>query len=264
MIETIVNEALDTQLLYEPMPNGAKGSVIICAGGAYVWLSDREEWPVARCYAMAGYQTYILKYSTSEKGPLGTLPLRQLAWAVKTVRARALDEKSFVAVCGFSAGGHLCASLGVHWQDAEVLPEANQALIRPDAMILCYAATGVQNFKRIDATEFRSRLYGGDEALGKYLDCVEHVSEKTPPAFLWHTAADDMVPVQMSLDFAQALLRSGVFTEFHLFPDGLHGLSIATPDVDDPPKGRYADAHTASWVPLSCQWLEKVAARRKE
>ena len=261
MFEEIENKELGTKLLYQEMPYKTIGSIVICAGGAYVWLSDREEWPVANCYAIAGYQTYILKYTTGAENPVGTLPLRQLAWAVKTARERATDQNKFVAVCGFSAGGHLCATLGVHWNDGEKFSKEEQSLIRPDAMILGYAATNDMDFHGLDDSEFRKHLYGDDEIIRKYLNCVDHVTNQTPPSFVWHTIQDEMVPVQMSIDFVQKLVDNGVYTEFHLFPDGPHGLSVATPNVDDPPKNRFSDSHIAEWMSLSQQWLSKVAER---
>ena len=179
----------------------------------------------------------------------------QLAWAVRTVREMLKDKSRFVAVCGFSAGGHLCATLGVHWNDSKVFTPEEQIQSRPDAMILCYAATNTKVFENTDMGEI---LYGKDKAMENYLNCVDLVSEQTVPAFLWHTVTDNMVPMQLSVDFAQQLLNNHVFTELHIFPDGLHGLSLATPNVDDPDKGRFADEHTAEWMRLSVQWMEKV------
>ena len=62
MPKSIKNNELNAELLYEEMPYKIKGAVIICAGGAYVWLSPREEWPVANAYAAYGYQTFIVDF----------------------------------------------------------------------------------------------------------------------------------------------------------------------------------------------------------
>lgn len=258
MIEKLENAALSAALCYEKMPNQIRGSVIICAGGAYVWRSPREEWPVAHAFAEAGYQSYILQYSVgSEHAPLGLKPLRQLAWAVEAVRALEQDRSDFVAVCGFSAGGHLCSTLGVHWNDDSVFEKEKQPLIRPDGMILCYAATSLAG---LEESEFARILYGTDERLRLYLDNIRHVSAASVPAFLWHTVPDELVECGMSLQFAQRLLLHRVFAELHLFPQGKHGLSLATPNVDDPPNSRYADEHVAAWLPLALQWLAQLKA----
>lgn len=252
MIESVKNLENGAELLYEKMPYKIKGSIIVCAGGGYVWLSPREEWPVARAFAAGGYQTYVLKYSVgTENAPLNTTPLEQLAWAVSTVRQMETSS-SFVGVCGFSAGGHVCASLGVHWDDPELFAE-NKAC-RPDAMILGYSATSVLD---IDDEQFNHILYGNSETMKNYLQTGNYINALTPPAFIWHTISDKTVPVKMSIEFAEKLIACGVKTELHLFPTGSHGLSLATPDVDDPEKKRFADAHVAMWMPLCLQWLEK-------
>lgn len=133
--------------------------------------------------------------------------------------------------------------------------EEESILSRPDAMILGYAAT------RLDIIfdeQFNHNLYGNDPKIGTYLNTVDYVSEKTPPTFLWHTAEDDVVDAACSLEFAEKLIRSKVPMELHIFPKGVHGLSVATADVDDPENGRFADPHVAEWVSLSIQWLSTV------
>ncbi len=83
-----------------------KRCVLICPGGAYRFVSSRESWPVAERFASAGWTPFILTYSVGEN--LQTKPLTEAAWAVRTVRE--LVPGAFVAVCGFSAGGHLASS----------------------------------------------------------------------------------------------------------------------------------------------------------
>lgn len=256
MINSIINKETGAELLYDTMPNVICGSIIICAGGAYTWLSPREEWPVAAAYSSCGFQTFILKYSVGiENAPLNIRPMKQLAWAVRTVRELTREKSDFIAVCGFSAGGHLCASLGVHWNDRNVFTGVESEQSRPDAMILGYAATDTELF---EGAEMGNILYGNDVKMEEYLNCVKNVTNKTVPAFIWHTVTDDMVPVQMSMEFAQQMIANHNYVELHIFPDGLHGLSVATPNVDEPAKGRLADKHIAEWLKLSVQWMEKV------
>ncbi len=262
MINSITIDASGAELLYEEMPNKTKGSIVICAGGAYVWLSPREEWPVARDFARAGYQCYILKYSVGmEKAPLGKTPLKQLAIAVAKVRAIAQEKgnPSFTAVCGFSAGGHLAATLGVHWDDDTLGLGLSKEAIRPDALILAYAATELHDF---DGQDFVKCLCGDDEALYEYLEVTRYISNNTPPTFLWHTVHDEEVSIRASMQFMNALISNGVFAELHVFPQGVHGMSLATPDVDDIQKNRIANPHLASWSELCKQWLEIVQSEK--
>lgn len=257
MKEIVGKEAFGGRLLYEPMPGKIKGSVIICAGGGYEWLSPREEWPVAHAFAAGGYQAYILKYDVGdEKKPLGMNPVRQLAWAVRTVRE--LND-GLTVVCGFSAGGHVCSMLGVHWDDESVISQPLQEASRPDGMILGYPLTSVT---RLDDKQRIAQLLLDDDAEGiSYMDAEGYVSKHTPPVFVWHTVTDEIVPVTMTLGFTECLLREGVYTEMHLYPDGAHGLSLATPQVEEPEKNRFSDEHVAGWFESALQWLEKLQKR---
>jgi acetyl esterase/lipase len=257
-IHEYVNNELNSRLLYRLTPGRRKGAVIVCAGGAYIWKSPREDWPVADAYARAGYQTYVLDYTADmQDAPLGTLPLRQLAWAMRIVRENNIQEgrPDFIAVAGFSAGGHLCASLGVHWNDPDLFKTEEQRRIRPDAMILGYAVTDLHAF---DGKDLVKCLCGDSSELYEYFSVRKYVTKDTPPAFLWHTVQDEEVPVQSSLDFAQTLIEHHVPTELHIFPKGPHGMSLATADLDDPDKGRLSDSHVALWFELSVQWLEEI------
>jgi acetyl esterase/lipase len=247
----------------------AAGSVIICPGGAYRFLSPREAEPVARCFAERGWRPYVLRYSTGEN--LGTAPLREAAEAVRLVRERdaAAGEKGLVVLCGFSAGGHLAASLGVHWNNAAVFPDAaSRALQRPDALVLAYPVISAGVFAHresidrlagtVSAAADGAAMPGGAE----FFSLEKYVRTDTSPAFIWHTAADELVPVQNSLLFADALLCGGVPVELHVFPRGLHGLSLATPEVDEPEAGRLSDVHVARWFDLCVEWLNDLAGRQ--
>jgi acetyl esterase/lipase len=241
----------------------AAGSVIICPGGAYRWLSPREAEPVARRFLEKGWRPYILRYSVGEN--LGTTPLEEAAGAVRLVRERhgGAGKKRPVVLCGFSAGGHLAASLGVHWNNAAVFPGAvSRALQRPDALALCYPviSAGVfahrESIECLAGTAANGGAAGGPPlAGGDFFSLEKHAGADTPPAFIWHTATDESVPVQNSLLFAEALIRAGTPVELHIFPRGIHGLSLATPEVDEPEAGRLSDAHVARWFDLCIEWL---------
>jgi acetyl esterase/lipase len=237
----------------------AAGSVIICPGGAYRFLSPREAEPVARRFLERGWRPYILRYSVGEN--LGTAPLEEAAEAVRLVREQdaAAGRKRPVVVCGFSAGGHLAASLGVHWNNPAVFPgAASRILRRPDALVLCYPVISAGPFAHRESIE---RLAGTGAAGGAdddFFSLEKHAGADTPPAFIWHTAADELVPVQNSLLFTEALVRSGVPVDLHVFPRGVHGLSLATPEVDEPEEGRLSDPYIARWFDLCVEWLNSI------
>lgn len=250
-----------------------KGSVIIFPGGGYQWHSPRESEPVARAFALAGWKPWILYYPVAPSGngaPLGLAPLRCAAAAVKQVRLCSAELP--VVLCGFSAGGHAAASLGVHWNDTSVFTLEEQSIIRPDALILSYPVitagpwahwgsiqmlTGTKEQK---SPEDRQILSENERDIS-YFSLEYHVTAQTPPVFLWHTASDESVPVRNSLLFAESLAACGVPYELHIYPYGPHGLSLATPEVEDPAKHRYADSYVAAWFSQCISWLDLCLSR---
>ena len=179
----------------------------------------------------------------------------ELSLAVAYVRSHAQEwniDPNRIAVCGFSAGGHLAASLGVFWKEAFVQRflgldrDENQ----PNALILSYPVIS----GRPDLVHAGSRR----NLLGDYPDpeqlalfsLEDHVSDSTPPTFLWHTASDSGVPAGNSLVFAQALAQREISYELHIYPRGEHGLSLAN-DI--------SAAFLGMIVPECQQWVRDAA-----
>ena len=217
--------------------------VLVVPGGGYSHVSPREGDPVALQFAAAGYHTAVLTYSVGE-GARDYRPLRQLSEALGLLRQHAeewhiLPDK--IAVCGFSAGGHLALSGAV----LDIPGETAQQ--RPDAVILGYPV--------ITAGEYAHRgsfvqLAGSEDAAAQRAFSLEDkITPDTPPVFVWHTMEDQTVPVENTLLLLTALRRAGVPCEAHLFEKGRHGTSISTAEVDA------ASAHRHHWVELALEWL---------
>ena len=213
---------------------GVEVSVVICPGGAYEFCSVREADAPASAFLNMGLQVFILLYSCGEAAG-GKQPLTEAAQSVRLVRERADEwwiDPQKILICGFSAGGHLAASLGVHWDDpalAERCGVQDASVLRPDAMVLGYPVITAGQYAHRNSIVNVSRASGEPE---QYWSLEENVSEKTPPTFLWHTMTDNSVPVENSLLFVQQLHRYGVACECHLFESGRHGMSVATREVD--------------------------------
>ncbi len=226
-------------------------TILICPGGGYEFVSPRESEPVANRFNQMGYNTFVLTYSVNAS-PLKNKPLDDAKWAIKTIRSRC-DELNVIsdkiAVCGFSAGGHLAASLGVFWQEE---------LEKPNALILSYPVITGGEFAHKGSVNY---LYGVDatEQERDLFSLEKHVSQNTPPTFIWHTQDDQTVPVENAFLFATALQKHKVKLEMHIFTMGAHGLSTATADVEDYTEGkvRLADSHVARWTELCNEWLTK-------
>lgn len=220
-------------------------SLIICPGGAYRWRSPREKDPPALEFLSMGYQVFILEYSCGEEAG-GCRPLRQLAEAVVQLRNHAAEwhiDPQRIAVMGFSAGGHLAASLGALWKDeAAALPEN----CRPDALILCYPVISTREYAHEESAMWVS---GGDEALRDALNLQTRVTADFPPSFIWHGGEDTSVPPENSLMLTVQLRRHHVPVEYHLFATGAHGISTCTQEVETP------DEVCRQWLPLCKKWL---------
>lgn len=226
-------------------------AIVICPGGAYKFLSDREAEPVAKEYYKAGYHIFILRYSVG-KTATDFKPLSQLAYTVAYIRAQAENwkvDKNKIAVCGFSAGGHLAASLGTMFNKRIFLNQWEKTWeIRPNAMVLGYPVISSDEYVQADSIENVSGAKMGTEAFLKF-GLEQYVDAETPPAFIWHTAEDNVVMVENSLHFAEALSAANVSFELHILPKGGHGMSVCTKEVGT------EDAYNGRWVEWSIQWL---------
>ncbi len=217
--------------------------VLVVPGGGYVHVSAREGDPVALQFAAAGYHTAVLDYAICEKAQ-GYLPLRQLAQAIGLVRQHAvqwhvLPEK--IAVCGFSAGGHLALSGAV----LDIPGETAQP--RPNAVVLGYPVVTAGEYAHRGSFE---QLAGSTDRIAQQAFSLEdRITPDTPPVFVWHTMEDGTVPVENTLMLLGALRKAGVPCEAHLFEKGVHGTSISTAEVDQPSRHRH------HWVELAVEWL---------
>lgn len=228
-------------------------AVVVCPGGGYEMVSEREADPVALAFFAAGYNAFILSYSVGEKAR-DFRPLRELSETVRALRTHpewrvARDQ---IAVCGFSAGGHLAGSLGVMWNDPEFLKnyESHGGENRPNAMVLCYPVITADEYAHVGSLVNVSGCGPGTPGY-EFFDLTRHVTKDACPAFLWHTAEDDCVPVENSLFFLLALQREKIPYEAHIFPRGWHGMSACTEEVGAP------DDYNARWLPLAIAWLNR-------
>lgn len=245
---------LDTYIL-----SGTKrrGAVLICPGGGYRLTSEREAEPVAMQFNAAGFHAFVLYYSVAPKKH--PQPLLDVSRAMCIIREHANEwniDAEKIAVCGFSAGGHLAASLGVHWEKPYLkdIQGITIGMNRPDALILCYPVITSGQFAHRGSFE---NLLGSDpdKALLDEMSLEHQISEKTPPAFIWHTFDDKSVPVENSLLFAQQMRKNNVPFELHIYPEGPHGLSLATDETDNGNYGTHP--HVATWMKLCIGWLEQ-------
>lgn len=208
--------------------NALRAGIVICGGGAYAYVSDRETEPVALRFAAMGFNTYVVKYRVAPfRFPCA---VQDIAGAVAYVRrnaARYQQHPDRIAVLGFSAGGHAACSLGVMWPREELFVpiSCTPEEVKPNAMILGYPViTGGPHAHR---GSFINLTGSEDLEVHRQYSLETMVSRQTPPAFLWATWDDSSVPCQNTLCLASALSEHGIPAEVHIYPHGAHGLSLA-------------------------------------
>lgn len=222
-------------------------AVLVCPGGGYVYCSPREGEPIALSYASSGFHAFVLKYSTGWDAA-NFSPLEEVSWAIGYIRNHAdqwhiAEDK--IAVCGFSAGGHLALASGLLAEN------------KPNAMILGYPATSCPN---IPGGDFMLKLLTGkkdvtnDDAVR--FDLVPQINKSAPPVFLVATA-EDMLTSFGALPVAKAYSDLGLKYELHIFQYGPHGYSLAN-EVTADGSSQVIDPAFSQWHALSVLWLRRT------
>lgn len=239
------------ELVYFPARGRERApAVLVLPGGGYVQTAEHEGAPVARWLNSTGLAAFVLSYRVAPyRHPV---PLMDAQRAMRQIRAGAASwgvDPSRVAALGFSAGGHLAATLATADAEPAALPGEEGSSSRPDALVLCYPVVSFGPHRHDGSLR---NLLGDDAPPSEAaaLSAELRVGPTTPPAFLWRTADDEAVPVENSLLFASALRAQGVPFALHVFPHGRHGLGLADelPDV-----GR--------WRLLCADWFEQKGWR---
>lgn len=227
-------------------------AVLILPGGGYEHLSPREGEPVAIKFLTQGMCAFVLEYSVAPaRFPQA---LCEAAMAIKYIRENAQEwyiDPNKIAICGFSAGGHLAASLGVFWNAEWLNDYINIArnMIKPNLMILSYPVITSGEFAHQGSI---ANLLGdtNNKELVARISLEKQVTKDVPPTFLWHTYEDRSVPVKNSMLFANALLEMDIPLEMHIYRRGGHGLSLGNFMVND--HLEYGTEH------MSSDWIDKA------
>lgn len=252
-----------TSYLHEPSPElplwHTRPAVLVLPGGGYQMTSDREADPVALAFLAQGFHTFVLRYSVADQATFPN-PLRDVLRALQTIRQHAGAwgvRPQQIAACGFSAGGHLAACLGTLWNDPEIEAAGVSAgNSQPNALILCYPLISARRHPKALWFTSQTDEHAHGDILEK-LSCELHVGSHTPPTFLFHTYQDELVPVEHSLLFAQALAQADIPFEMHLFEHGSHGISLAN-ELTSSGLANMLDASVEHWFPLATAWLWRL------
>lgn len=222
-------------------------AVIVCPGGGYVYCSPREGEPVALRYAAKGFHAFILRYSVGYDCA-GFTPWKELSWAIGYIRENAEQwnvDPGKIAVCGFSAGGHVALTSGL------------LAEHKPNAMVLNYPAVQLPNLPGVN---YMAKLLTGKKEVtdgdAEYVSLINHVTKEAPPLFLAATA-EDMLTNFGALPLAQKYASLGLSYELHIFQHGPHGYSLAD-ETSANGSSQMLNPSYAKWMDMSVDWLHRI------
>jgi acetyl esterase/lipase len=235
----IFNVTVPTIIPYFPDKDKANGAaVIICPGGGYGGLSMVNEGSeIAKAFNNIGVAAFILKYrlpSDSIMVDKTIGPLQDAQTALLTIRKNAAKwgiDPNRVGVIGFSAGGHLASTLGTHFNKAVIDNPANISL-RPDFMILLYPVVSFGQYAHVGSRENLIGKNPPQELIDLYSN-EKQVTANTPPTFLVQAEDDNVVPVQNSLLFYDAMVQNKVKGEIHIYQAGGHGFGLHNKTTKD-------------------------------
>jgi len=228
----ISNVSVPTLTAYMPAKEKMTGAaVMICPGGGYsILAASHEGSDIARWFNDMGIAAFVLKYRLPNPEIMTNqqeVPLMDAMQGMTLIRKNASKygiDPTKIGVMGFSAGGHLASTLSTHYHRG---PKASE-LAKPNFAILMYP---VVTFGEKAHTGSRDKLLGklntSPEMVAYYSNELQ-VSNQTPPTFLVHSEDDKTVPVENSINYYLACLKSGVPAEMHLYPTGGHGYGLRT------------------------------------
>lgn len=235
----------------------ARPALVLCPGGGYAMTSDREAEPVALALVARGIQVFVLRYAVNpDRYPLALLQLAKSVLTVREQAARFNVDPQRIGVAGFSAGGHLAASFAVFWNKpflADYLA-VDADCLRPNFQMLAYPVISSGDFAH--RSSFELLLGARYDELVEEMSLEEQVHTEVPKAFIWHTAADDAVPVENTLFYALALRKQRLPIELHIYDRGQHGLSLAN-ELTETADGYANEPAVRSWLELFVEWMKR-------
>lgn len=234
--------------------------ILICPGGGYGHLAEREAEPIAIKMNSFGFNAVVLRYSLLPNGY--PCPMFEAAYAMKYIRDHAEEwgiNKDKIVIAGFSAGGHVAASLGTLWNQPEFdtfikdYLKCEKEYVKPNGMMLGYSV--LTSGEKAHKMSFERLLGDRHAELLESVSLENRITKDTPKTFLWHTFADNSVPVENSILFAGKLRENDISFELHIFPDGSHGLGLGTKETDVLEGGK-CQMEVSVWPELFKTWFE--------
>lgn len=223
-------------LVYKP-DNACGAGIIVCPGGGYSKMNVENTRFIAERLTKLGITVFVLVYRLPVNDSTALKPvaaLQDVQQAFRIVRENALQwglSPDRLGLWGSSAGGHLAAMAATHYSQS-FAPGRDTSGLRPDFLILAWPVVSFRS-ELVHKGSMKNLL--GDNPSEKeiaFYSPNEWVDETTSPTFLVHAADDAAVPVGNSIRFFEALKKSNVPAELHVYESGGHGFGV-DPDVKD-------------------------------
>ena len=227
MFRNVTSRTLEIYLPEKGKETGA--AVVICPGGGYsVVVYQGEGVSNAKELAKNGIAVFVLKYRLPVDAIMtdkSTGPLQDAQQAIKLVRENAVKwniDPAKIGIMGFSAGGHLASTVATHFEKA-LIDNPKGTSLRPDFQVVVYPVITMQ--QALTHRDSRKQLLG-EQPSQQLVDLFSNelqVKENTPPTYITHAADDNVVDVDNSINYFEALRRHKVPVEMHIYPKGGHG-----------------------------------------
>jgi acetyl esterase/lipase len=233
-----ISQVFQPELTYFPAPDqtAPAPAILVCPGGGYRnVVMQKEGVRVAQFFQKRGFAVFVLKYRL-----VPSEAVQDARRAMRIIRQQAaknrIDPAKF-GVVGFSAGGHLSASLALNFAVSDIADETDKVSARPDFCAPIYGVLEPLNPANYEPGRF--------PALYTIASLKDASTTNTPPMFLAHAVDDKTVPVEQSLNFFIGLKAKGIPVELHLYEKGDHGFAL------DPERG-----YASSWGEAFILWLK--------
>lgn len=238
-------------------------AILVIPGGGYGGLCTATEGePVALAFIPHGFNAFVLKYSVAGEK---TFPaqLIQASKAIKHIRDNAQNygiNKDEIYVVGFSAGGHLAATVATMWNKKEIYDEIDMpyGYNKPKGVMLVYPVVSAVS----EYTHKRSfnNLLGTENPTGEQLNEVSielNVTEDACPAYIVHSANDTCVPVENSLMLAAKYSKHNIPFELHIYPEGEHAFALGN-KITEFGDEQHSKEGLSDWVKNAVRWTNHI------
>lgn len=235
------------------LPEG-KGSgrpaVVVFPGGGYAGLAmEHEGRQVAQAFAAKGYVAFVVKYRLPDDRIMedkSVGPLQDAQQAIHLVRERASEwgvDPAKTGIIGFSAGGHLASTASTHFDGPGIFKD--RISLVPSFSILIYPVISFGKYTHAGSKENLVGKTPDEKTVAAYSN-ETRITARTPPTFIEHSIDDDVVPVENSRMYVEALKAQKIPVEYREYEKGGHGYGLNNTTTSDP------------WFDHCISWLQKL------